>query len=256
MISNLFHTIVYEPIYNALVYFVDILPGHDVGFAVIIVTVIVRFILYPLSRRAIKAQMAMKAIAPEIEELKKKYKNKPEEQGRAIFALYRERDVHPFAGILVILVQLPILFGLYWVFARGGLPEINADILYSFVAMPALVDMEFLGLINMAGHSIVLSVLAGISQFIYTRLSMGPRGQKTAAEASFSEDMARTLDVQMRYVLPLMVGVFAYFIAAAAPLYWLTGNVFMVIQELLSGRRFNSAPAVPAPKRTEDKVVA
>lgn len=256
MISSLFHTIVYEPIYNALVYFVDVLPGHDVGFAVIIVTIIVRFILYPLSRRAIKAQMAMKAIAPEIEELKKKYKNKPEEQGRAIFALYREREVRPFAGILVILVQLPILFGLYWVFARGGLPEINADILYGFVAMPTMVDMQFLGLIDMAGHSIALSVLAGITQFIYTRLSMGPRGQKTAVEASFSEDMARTLDVQMRYILPIMVGVFAYFIAAAAPLYWLTGNIFMIVQELLSGRRFNPAGEAAPPKVAADKPAA
>lgn len=241
MISSLFHTAVYNPIYNALVYFVDILPGHDVGFAVILVTIIVRLILYPLSRRAIKAQMAMKAIAPEIEEIKKKYKEKPEEQGRAIFALYRERDVHPFAGILVILVQLPILFGLYWVFARGGLPLINVDILYSFVPTPPTVDMEFLGLINMAGHSIVLALLAAVTQFIYTRLSMGPRGQKTAAEASFSEDMARTLDIQMRYILPLMVGFFAYFIAAAAPLYWITGNIFMIGQELLSGRRFGAS---------------
>lgn len=241
MISSLFHAAVYNPIYNALVYFVDILPGHDVGFAVILVTIIVRLILYPLSRRAIKAQMAMKAIAPEIEEIKKKYKDKPEEQGRAIFALYRERDVHPFAGILVILVQLPILFGLYWVFARGGLPMINIDILYSFVPTPPTVDMEFLGLINMAGHSILLALLASVTQFIYTRLSMGPRGQKTAAEASFSEDMARTLDIQMRYILPLMVGFFAYFIAAAAPLYWITGNIFMIGQELLSGRRFGGS---------------
>lgn len=239
MISNLFHTIVYDPIYNALVYFVDIVPGHDVGIAVIIVTILVRILLVPLSRKAIKAQMDMKRIAPEIEELKKKYKDKPEEQGRAIFALYRERNVSPFAGILLLLIQLPILLGLYFVFARAGLPMVNAEILYPFVPLPTDVNMEFLGLIDMASGSLVLAILAGVTQFIYTRLSMGPRGSAVAAEASFSAEMARTFDLQARYALPVMVAGIAYFIAAAAPLYWLTSNLFMIGQELLSGRRFN-----------------
>lgn len=239
MISGLFHTFVYNPIYNALVYFVDIVPGHDVGIAVIIVTVLVRILLVPLSRKAIKAQMDMKRVAPEIEEIKKRYKEKPEEQGRAIFALYRERGVSPFAGILLLLIQLPILLGLYFVFARAGLPAVNTEILYSFVPAPADVDMAFLGLIDMASGSLVLALLAGVSQFVYTRLSMGPRGSVVAAEASFSAEMARTFDLQARYALPVMVAAIAYFIAAAAPLYWLTSNLFMIGQELLSGRRFN-----------------
>ncbi len=144
----------------------------------------------------------------------------------------------PFSGFLLILIQLPILLGLYWVFAMGGLPEINAEILYSFVSVPSAVNMEFLGLIDMSGRSIVLAVLATIAQFVYTRLSMGPRGEKTATEASFSSDLARSFDLQARYMLPVMVGVIAFFIAAAAPLYWITGNIFMIGQELASGRRF------------------
>lgn len=242
MISSIFHTVVYDPIYNALVYFVDIVPAHDVGIAVIIVTCIVRIILYPLSKRAIKAQLDMKRIAPELEELKKKYKDKPEDQGRAIMALYKERNVSPFAGLLLLFIQLPVLLGLYFVFARGGLPIVDAEMLYSFVPVPSVVDMEFLGLIDMAGKSIVLAILAGVSQFVYTRLSMGPRGSTVAAEASFSADMARTFDLQVRYMFPFLIIGFAYFIAAAAPLYWLTSNLFMIAQELLSGRRFNSEP--------------
>jgi YidC/Oxa1 family membrane protein insertase len=238
MISAAFHSVIFNPIYNGLVYFVDILPSHDMGIAVIIVTIIVRIIFYPLSKRAIKAQMDMKRIAPEVEELKKKLKDKPEEQGRAIFALYKERDVHPFAGFLLILVQLPILIGLYWVFTHGGLPAINADILYSFVSIPDAVNMNFLGLADMGERSLVLALLATVTQFVYTRLSMGPRGQKTAAEATFSNDMARSFDLQARYMLPVMVGVIAFTISAAAPLYWVTSNLFMIGQELLSGRRF------------------
>lgn len=240
MIGSAFHTAVYLPIYNALVYFVDFLPNHDIGIAVIIVTILVRIVLFPLAQRAVKTQMAMKKIAPEIEELKKKYKDKPEEQGRAIFALYRERDVHPFSGFLVVLIQLPILLGLYWVFARGGFPAVNAEYLYSFVPVPSAVNMEFLGLVNMGGHSIVLAVIAMIVQLIYTRLSMGPVGEKTATEASFSNDIARSFDIQARYILPLIVGVIAYTVAAAAPLYWITSNLFMMGQEYLAGRRFTT----------------
>lgn len=245
MIGNAFHAVIFEPIYNALVFFVDIIPSHDIGIAVIIVTIVVRVILYPLAKRAILSQIAMKAIAPELEEIKKKYKEKPEEQGRAMFALYRERKVNPFSGIFLLLIQLPILLGLYFVFARGGFPTVNAETLYSFVPMPDVVKMNFLGLIDMAGKSIVLATLVAITQAIYTRLSMGPRTaapardpNKPKAEVSFSEEMGRSFEIQARYVLPLVIGVVSYFVAAAAPLYWVTSNLFMIGQELLAGRRF------------------
>ena len=239
MISAAFHAVIYNPIYNGLVFAVNHLPTHDVGIAVIIITIIVRIIIFPLSKRAVETQIAMKAVTPEIDELKKKYKDNPQEQGRAIFALYKEKNVRPFAGFLLILVQLPILLGLYFVFARGGLPQIDPSILYSFVPIPPTIDMEFLGLINMATPSLLLAVLATVTQFIYTRLSMGPRGTVTPTEASFSADMARTFDLQARYILPLMIGGFAYFIAAAAPLYWVTSNIFMIGQEYMMGRRFD-----------------
>lgn len=242
MIGNTFDAVVYYPIYNALVYFVDIIPTHDIGIAVILVTILVRIILYPVAKRAILSQMSMKQVAPEIEELKKKYKDKPEEQAKAIFALYKERGIRPFSGFLMLLIQLPILLGLYWVFALGGFPQVNPEYLYSFVPMPGNVNMEFLGLVDMAGRSLVLALLATVSQFLYTRLSMGPRGSATAMEgieSSFSKDMAKSLDVQARYVLPLIVGVIGFTLPAVVPLYMLTANIFMIGQEFLAGRRFS-----------------
>jgi YidC/Oxa1 family membrane protein insertase len=246
MIGAAFHNWIYEPIYNALVFFVDIVPNHDIGLAVIIVTIIVRIILYPLARKAIRSQIAIKAIQPELEALKKKYKDKPEEQGRAMFALYREKKVNPFSGLFLLLIQLPILLGLYFVFARGGFPTVDSTLLYSFVALPQDVNMHFLGLIDMGGKSIVLAVLVAVTQAIYTRLSMGPRQSLSPVDAvkdpkdvSFSEEMARSFDIQARYVLPLIIGVVSYFVAAAAPLYWVTSNLFMIGQEFLAGRRFS-----------------
>ncbi len=247
MIGAAFHSAIYLPIYNALVFFVDVVPTHDIGIAVIIVTIIVRIILYPLAKRAIKSQMAMKAVQPDIEELKKKYKDKPEEQGRAMFALYRERKVNPFSGFLLLLIQLPILLGLYWVFAQGGFPAVDPAALYAFVPVPANVNMDFLGLVDMGGKSIVLAILVAITQAIYTRLSMGGRAPAVARDplkkpedVSFSDEMAKSFEVQARYVLPIVIGFVSYFVAAAAPLYWVTSNLFMIVQELLAGRRFDS----------------
>jgi len=239
MISAAFNALIYEPLYNGLVFLVGILPSHDVGIAVIALTLIVRVVLYPLSKRAVETQKKMREIAPEIEKLKEKYKNNREEQGRAILALYRERGVRPLASFGLILVQLPILIGLYWVFAWGGLPEVDPVTLYSFVGVPAVIDMTFLGLIPMDGHSVVLALLAGASQFFYTRLSMGPRQKVAQAqEKSFSADMARSFDLQMRYFLPIMIAGISYYVVAAAPLYWAVSNLFMIGQEYWMGRRF------------------
>jgi len=239
MISAAFNTLVYEPLYNGLVFLVDIIPSHDVGIAVIALTIVVRIILFPLSRRAIATQIQMKKIAPEVEALKEKYKDKREEQGRAILALYREHGVRPFASFALLLVQLPILIGLYWVFSNGGLPEVDTTLLYSFVPLPETVGMIFLGTIAMDGHSILLAFLAGATQFAYTRLSMGKRTPSTQPSGtSFSSDMARSFDLQVRFILPIMVAVISYYVVAAAPLYWATSNLFMIGQEYLMGRRF------------------
>lgn len=241
MISTAFHAVVYDPLYNGLIFLVGVVPSHDVGLAVIALTIVVRVILLPLSRRAVETQIAMKKVAPEIEKIKEKFKDNREEQGKAIFALYKERGVHPFASFGLLLAQLPILFALYWIFANGGLPELRPDLLYSFVSAPADISMEFFGTLNMAGHSIVLGILAAATQFVYTRLSMGPREKKpaaTPATASFSGDLARSFDLQARYVLPATFVFLSFIIPNAAMLYLVTSNTFMIAQEYLSGRRF------------------
>jgi len=239
MIPAVFHALIYDPLYNALVFLVGFIPTHDVGIAVVLLTILVRIVLYPLSRRAVETQIAMKKIAPDVEKIKEKYKDKREEQAKAIFALYRERGVHPFASFGLLLAQLPILFALYWIFAGGGLPTIHPELLYAFVSAPASVNMEFLGFLNMSGHSIVLGIIAAATQFVYTRLSMGPREKKPAnGTPSFSGDLARSFDLQARYFLPATFVILSFFIPNAAMLYLITSNAFMVGQEFYAGRRF------------------
>lgn len=240
MFSAVFHATVFDPLYNTLVFLVGAIPFHDMGFAVIILTIIVRIIFFPLSKRATQTQESMKRIAPEVEALKEKYKDNREEHARATLALYKEHNIRPFSSILLMLVQLPVLFGLYWVFIRGGFPTADASILYSFIQVPTAVHMNFLGIIPMDGHSVALALLASITQFVYTRLSMGPRTKpKKPMGDSFSSDMARSFDLQMRYVFPVLIGVISYTVVAAAPLYWATSNTFLIAQEYFTGKRFD-----------------
>lgn len=241
MIKNLFFAGIYEPLYNGLVFLVDVVPAHDMGIAVILLTIAVKIVLYPLSRQAVRTQMAMRTVAPEIEAIKKKNLEKQDE-ARAIFALYRDRGIRPFASFFLFLFQFPILFGLYWVFWKGGLPSVDIDRLYAFVAIPERVSMEFLGLIDLRERSVVLAGLAGITQLIYARLSMGPRKPRTS-DASFSNDLAHSFDLQARYMLPIIVAFISFTIASAVALYWTASNLFMIGQELYMGRRFTNEPS-------------
>lgn len=239
MIASAFHVAIYVPLYNALIWLVDRMPLYDMGLAVITLTVIIRIIIYPLAKAAVESQKKMKDAAGEVARLKEKFKDNPTEQNKAIFALYRERGIKISAGFKLMLVQIPIFLALYWIFTHAQLPEIDTSLLYSFVAAPPSVHMQFLGLIDLAGHSAILAGLVAITQVLYTRLAMGPRSpQKTPKGASFVDDMAASFDLQARYVLPLIIGVVSYYVAAAAPLFWLTSNLAMIAQEYMSGRRF------------------
>ena len=238
MIGAAFHAGIYAPLYNGLVYFVDIVPGHDVGLAVIALTIVVRVVLFPLSRQAVRTQAAMREIAPQVEEIKVRLKDKQDEQAKAIFALYKENNIRPFSSFFLLLVQFPILLGLYWVFGKAGLPHVNPDLLYAFVKVPESVNMHFLGLIDVGGRSILLAVCAGLTQLVYARLSMGPRSRPADTEfPSFSNDMAKSFDIQARYVLPVIVAGIAFTVSAAVPLYWTASNLFMIGQELLVAKK-------------------
>ncbi|MFQ5661888.1 MAG: YidC/Oxa1 family membrane protein insertase [Candidatus Paceibacteria bacterium] len=231
MISGIFNTVFFNPIYNGLIFLLDTVPFIDVGIAVILVTVIVKLILFPFSLKMVKTQLAVKQLEPEINKLKETHKNDKQEQARQTMALYKEKGVNPFSGFLLILVQIPVIFGLYWVFLRGGLPEINMDILYSFVSAPEKINMNFLGLINVSAKSAVLALLAGATQYFQIKYSLPPMKARSE-KASLKEDLARSFHIQMRYVMPIIVFSIAYSISAAVALYWTTSNLFAIGQEI------------------------
>jgi YidC/Oxa1 family membrane protein insertase len=244
MIAAAFHTVIYLPLYNAVAYLIGVVPGEEVGLAVIILTIIVRIIIFPVAQRAVRTQIALRSAAPELEAIKKEFPDNKEEQARRTFALYKERDIHMFAPFLLLLIQLPLLLGLYWVFLRGGLPEIDPSLLYPFVKAPLHPNMQFLGLIDMSSHSIILAATAGLTQAAYAWLTV-PKPPKEGS--GFQHDLAHSMHLQMRYVLPAVIAIFGYSVAAAVALYWTTGNLFMIAQELVVRRSMRGkSPASPA----------
>ena len=113
---NIFFTIFYQPIFNLLVFLYNTISWQDLGVAIVFLTIIVRLILYPLSKQAIKSQKSLQTIQPEIEAIKEKYKDEKEKMGPEIMALYKEKKINPFGSCLPMLVQLPFLFAIYRVF--------------------------------------------------------------------------------------------------------------------------------------------
>ncbi len=135
--SNLFHEILYRPLFNALIFLYQYFSFHDLGIAIILLTIILRLILFPLFHKGAKDQAILQRLAPKIKEIQTNHKNDREKQSKALLDLYRQHKVNPFSGFLLLLVQLPILIALYRVFLNGFSVETLSN-LYSFISSPIL----------------------------------------------------------------------------------------------------------------------
>jgi len=235
MFSWIWHTFFFDPIYNGLIFFIDLIPGGDVGIAIILTTIVVKAILLPLSIKAAKTQKIIKDIDPKIRAIKAEVKD-PQEQAVQIMALYKDSGINPFASILLMFIQIPILIALYFSVSNGGgipLPEINTALLYSFVPQPETASMLFLGILDIAQKSLPLAVLAGIAQFFHGQLAfpkLPPRDPDAAP--SMKEDFGRNMQMQMKYVMPVLIGIVAYTISAAIAIYFIVSSLTMILQEL------------------------
>jgi len=160
-ISFLFNEALYRPLFNGLIFLYNAIPPHDFGAAIILLTIIIRLILYPLNQKAITSQKALSQLQPQVKELQAKYPTDKVKQSQLLMELYKKNNINPASGCLPLLIQLPILIALYRVLLNGLKPE-SLSALYSFVSQPGLIDPMFLGLINLAKAYIPLAILAGI----------------------------------------------------------------------------------------------
>lgn len=233
-----YHAVIFNPLYNGLIAIFTILPWADAGIAVIVLTVLVRLILFPLSKKAVHTQVRMQEIGPALAQIKEKYKSDSQEQAKQTLALYREKGVNPFSGVLVLLIQLPIIFALYRIFLSAGFPNVNSLLLYSFIHAPQHINIEFLGLINITQKSVLLAFLAALSTFFQLKLATAAQSKPTeGSNKSFGDDLARSMQTQMKYFFPILVFFISYKISGVIALYWLTSNLFTIGQEIVVRRK-------------------
>lgn len=208
MLGEIFNLILYQPLFKALLWLYYYIP--DFGIAIIILTIIIRIILYPLNQKALKSQKELSALQPKIKEMQKKYSHDKIKQGEIMMKLYKEHKINPFSSFLPILIQLPILIALFKVFI-------------DLAKNSELINPMFLNLINLSQRSIFLSVLAGITQFWQSKSIPG-----TSQQAS-----------KFIYFMPLITVFIGLSMPAGLPLYWITITLLTILQQYLY-ERFNS----------------
>jgi YidC/Oxa1 family membrane protein insertase len=243
MIGNIFNVVLYKPLYNALIGFIGTFPWIDAGIVVILFTLLIKLILFPLSQKSVRSQIEMKKIQPEIDEIKLKYKDNKQEQALKTMNLYKEKGVNPFSGIFLTLIQFPILIALYMVFYKGGLSQVHTDVLYSFIKAPEHINTMFLGLFDITQKNTILAVVVAVGQYLQIRFTMpaaknNPPATSTGGEGgdkkdtSFQGELAKSMSMQMKYVMPVFMFFIARSFASLVSLYLITSSVFAVGQEL------------------------
>lgn len=221
----MFNTLLTQPLFNALVFLYQNVTFQDLGLAIVLLTIIIRIILFPLFYKSFRNQTLLQKLQPLIQKIQHDHKDNREEQAKAMLGLYRLHKVNPFSGFLLILVQLPILIALYWVFLAGLTPETFQN-LYSFIPAPETLNNLSIGLIDLSKRSILIVGLAALFQYLHGRMTL--LRTKPGEEVPQAAKMAK----QMVYIGPVLTVVILYTMPAAVGLYWLTTSVFSLIQQI------------------------
>ncbi len=238
MLSSLYYTILYQPLLNLLVWFYNVIPGYDVGLAIIAITLLLRILLHPLNRKSLQQQKVMRELQPKLEELKSRYKNDRQKLGLETMALYRQQKVNPFASCLPLLIQLPILIAAYNVF-RIGVTNGSLDGLYSFVRDPGTIDTISLGLIDWSKSRTVpglaLALVSAVLQFfqmkmmVHKKLPQLPSGE--APTSAKDENIMTEMNKQMLYLMPAMTVIIGYSVPSGLVLYWFVTTLLSFWQQ-------------------------
>ncbi len=231
---NIFHEGLYRPLFNLLIWLYDVIPGAELGFAIIALTLIVKLALWPLTHASLKSQKALQDLQPKLDALKAEHKDDKEKLAKAMMELYSSEKVNPLSSCLPILVQIPILIALYRVLSAGLHVESLSD-LYGFVHNPGTINQMFLGIIDLGQRNIPLAVISGICQFFQTRMLIArrPPKQVRGAPGAKDEEMLTSMNQSMMYMMPVMTTVIGASLPGGLTLYWVAINLISIAQQYL-----------------------
>ncbi|MFH1769544.1 MAG: YidC/Oxa1 family membrane protein insertase [Parcubacteria group bacterium] len=232
--SFIYTELLFRPLFNLLVFIFNIIPGGDLGVAILLLTILIRLALSPLSVKALRSQREMTKLQPQLQELQKKHKGDKEKLGQETMKLYKENNANPFGGCLPLLIQFPIIIALYRVFIKGLLPE-TLDQLYSFVPNPGVMSPIAFGFLDLAVASGFLAVLVGVLQAINARNTLRHQKQDNP---NAQQNQALKMSRQMLYFLPVMMVVISWRLPSGLVLYFAMTTIFSIFEGLYIRRKY------------------
>ena len=238
MMGQFFDTILIAPLVNALFLIYGIIPGHDFGVAIILLTILIRLILWPLASKQLHSQKKMQSLQGDISKVKIKAGGDKQKEQAMLMELYKEKEVNPFSACLPAILQFPILIAMFVVFqkATGSIdgvekllyePVKNLSYISSILSGQTAFNTTLFGLIDMAKPSYLLAIIAGLTQFVQVKM-ITPRRQKTDAA-----DPQAKMTSFMNYTFPALTVFIAWGLPAALPTYWITTNFIAIFQQWL-----------------------
>lgn len=260
--GEFFNAIFINPIINILLvayhalYFLHF--PYALGFAIVGLTIIIRFIIYPFTTAQLKASLKMQTIAPHLSRLKEKHKGDSKKIQEETLKLYKDHGVNPAAGCLPVIIQMPIIWALYSVLSHivsikseAVVSEINKIVYFDFLKLQDAWDPSFFGLplgampsglMSTVGPLILLvPILTGVLQFIYSKMMIPAKTgvaiiekdiqKKAQIDKKDASDFASAFQTQSMYIFPAMIGFFSFSFPIGLSLYWNTFTVFGIIQQ-------------------------
>lgn len=221
----LFTTLLYQPLINLFVGLYGIIP--DLGVIILLVTILSKVVLYPLTTKSIRAQRILADLQPKIEALKKEYKDDQAKLAAETMKIYREHNINPLSSCLPLLIQLPIFIALYWVL-QAVLKSDQFNLLYPFIKNPGTIKTITLGLIDLHQPSIVLAILAGVSQYFQAKTMLAKQPVRSAED---QDSMVSMMNKQMLYFMPVLTVIIGWKLPAGLTLYWVFSTVLTVAQQ-------------------------
>ena len=255
---EIFNTLFTNPIINLLVGLYQLLVSIGIpfafGFAIIILTVVIRLILYPFTAAQIRSAFQMQKIAPLMKNVRERHKDDKKKQQEETMRIYREHKINPAAGCLPLLIQMPIIFGLYQVLIKAvainsndSLSKINSVLYFDFLKLSSVWDTMFFGIPLGAAPSkiwasapylILIPILTGALQFVLSKMMIPEEvievqeqiAQKTEGK---TDDFQAAFQKQSLFIFPVMIGFFAFTLPVGLSVYWNTFTIFGILQQYL-----------------------
>ncbi len=232
--GNFFNQILFRPIFNALIVLYQFVAFRDMGIAIILITVLIRFLLWPLFHETARYQKLAPKLQSEIKQIQKRHKDNMQEQTKALMQLYKDHKVNPFTPFLALIIQIPLFIALYGALGDIFSYKTSINLLYSFVPHPAALNVMALGIIDLSQANIVIIILAAVLQYYMAKLAL-PEHEKGVAP-----NQAEKMAGSMAWIGPIITLVILWGHPAALAVYWGTFAAFSIFQQLIVNYRLRN----------------